>query len=920
MASSSPSPNSTPKVIETIVEAGKKAFDPNVDAAARTSGVEEYNRVIESTETWALLPALNTLIKPNVLPPWLRDPLLQTLTRLPLRQDGVRGTMEFVFSVHPSNVGKATDSSTPEKQGASITHEAVAVATRLLSSVPTSMTPQAWFSGISEQLLRLMDGEGGLDLAKTAAQVVGYGILGRKQYGAPGKLSKVIILNLGLTQISGTAGWDAFVQPLLENVNPSLRKNENSVMIKEEEDEILDLSQDKILVKSGALKISLQRLSILLLSNPSPGLCKRVLRPVLLQLWTLLSWSNPLPLTEQDFVSSARTLLQAYLRLFGNSDNVMPLIHNLLCKGSPETAERPWKYRLTGKGDIDVVEPRALDTPGIDLNWNELEDKSTTLVSLVTSACSAEEVSSIFLSLLRRWIQTAGKQEDDTKIDIRIQDQDQTSGSPIQDLVEVTVLQKLMDKAPEKLVSHFDQLVELVCQVFKADAQSPLGDDLVAVVLSLLNLVITAPTFQKSHIKPSELQVVETSLHRLSEADRAQVSPTAKNLSMLLKYRDELNDPDEPASAPSNRQIEDRKTYNLAMNYVTGGADNPPPVVSEGLNLLSGLIMAESPILDIPAITVLMSNLLADNEDYINLRVIKVFTQLANKHPKATVQELLEHYLDAQEKSPTDVRLRFGEALLQVIQRLGDTFMGDVAQQVSETLLSIAGRRGYRPKTMAKQAREEKMQKMKRKEADDAGASDLLDEDEEMTEEDKERNDILAQILQGWESKRGSEDVRIRASALSIFGTAIETSIGAIGPTLVSASVDLCISVLSMEREMETAILRRAAILNVLSFVRALDNARESGRSLGFGLTNESRDDILRTLRYVAGTDNDGLVQQHAKDVIESLETWQVASMMPSQNLPSGPELTSLAGLHVNPSGTLVDAAGRPRPRIEEVE
>ncbi|KAH6984620.1 hypothetical protein BKA56DRAFT_318010 [Ilyonectria sp. MPI-CAGE-AT-0026] len=902
MASSSTSQNSAPKVIETIVEAGKKAFEPNLDAAARASGLEEYNRVIESTETWALLPALNTLIKPNVLPPWLRDPLLQTLTRLPLRRDGVRGTMEFVFSVHPSNVGKATDSSAPEKQGASITHEAVAVATRLLSSVPASMTPQAWFSGISDQLLRLMDGEGGLDLAKTAAQVVGYGILGRKQFGAP-----------------GTAGWDAFVQPLLESLNPSLNKNEDSAMIKEE-DEIVDLSQDKILVKAGPLKTSLQRLSILLLSNPSPGLCKRVLRPVLLQLWTLVSWSNPLPLTEQDFVNPARTLLQAYLRLFGNADNVMPLVQNLLCKGSAETAERPWKYRLTGKGDIEVVEPRAFDKPGIDLNWNELEDKSTTLVSLVTSACSAEEVSSIFLNLLRRWIQTAGKQEDDTKVDILIQDQDQTPVSPVQDLVEVTVLQKLIDKAPEKLVSHFDQLVELICQVFKADTKSSLGDDLMAVVLSLLNLVVTAPTFQKSHIKADELQIVETSLDRLSKADRAQVSPTAKNLSLLLKYRDELNDPDEPTSVPSNRQIEDRKTYNLAMNYVTGGADNPPPVVSEGLNLLSSLIMAESPILDIPAITVLMSNLLADNEDYINLRVIKVFTQLANKHPKATVQELLEHYLDAQEKSSTDVRLRFGEALLQVVQRLGDTFMGDVAQQVSETLLSIAGRRGYRPKTMAKQAREEKLQKMKRKEADDAGASDLLDEDEEMTEEDKERNDILAQILQGWESKRGSEDVRIRASALSIFGTAIETNIGGIGPTLVSASVDLCISVLSMEREMETAILRRAAILNVLSFVRALDAAKEAGRSLGFGLTNESRDDILRTLRYVAGTDNDGLVQQHAKDVIESLETWQLASMMPSQNLPSGPELTSLAGLHVNPSGTLVDAAGRPRPRIEEVE
>ncbi|KPM34131.1 hypothetical protein AK830_g12442 [Neonectria ditissima] len=901
MASSSSSQASGPKVIETIVEAGKKAFEPNGDANARASGVEEYNQLIESTEIWALLPALNTLIKPNVLPSWLRDPLLQTLTRLPLRPGGVRGTMEFVFSVHPSNVGKPTDASSPQKQGASITHEAVAVATRLLSSVPMSMTPQAWFDGISDQLLRLMDGEGGLDLAKTAAQVVGYGILGRKQFGAP-----------------GTAGWNAFVQPLLENINPSLKKKEDSSM--KEEDEIIDLSQNKVLVKSGPLKISLQRLSVLLLSNPSPGLCKRVLRPVLLQLWALASWVNPLPLTVQDFVSPARTLLQAYLRLFGNTDTIMPLIQNLLNKGSIESAEQPWQYRLTGKGDIEVAEPRALDVTNMDLNWNELEDKSTALVSLVVSACSAEEISSVFLGLLRRWIQTAGKQEADTKFGIRLQDEDQAPESPIQDLVEVTVLQKLMDKAPEKLVSHFDQLLELVCQVFKADAQSPLGDDLLAVVLSLLNLVITAPTFQKSHIKPDELQTVEVSLDRLSQSDRAQVSPTARNLALLLKYRDQVDDPDEPITTPSSRQIEDRKTYNLAMNYITGGADNPPPVVSEGLNLLSGLIVAESPILDIPAVTVLMSNLLADNDDYINLRVIKVFTQLANKHPKAAVQELLEHYLDAQEKSSTDVRLRFGEALLQVIQRLGDTFTGDIAQQVGETLLSIAGRRGYRPKTMAKQAREEKLQKMKGKQTDDAEGDDLLDEDEDATEEEKARNDILAQILQGWESQRGSEDVRMRASALSIFGTAIETNIGGIGPTLVSTSVDLCVNVLSMEREMETAIVRRAAILNVLSFVRALDAAKESGKNLGFGLTNESREDILRTLRYVAGTDNDGLVQQHANDVVETLETWQMASMMPSQNLPNAPGLTSLAGLHVNPGGTLVDAAGRPRPRIEEVE
>lgn len=113
---------------------------------------------------------------------------MQTLTHIPLRRDGVRGTMEFVFSVHPSNDRKPAGTAEPQKEGASITHEAVAVATRLLSSVPASMTAQAWFDGISGQLFSLMDGVAGPDLAKTAAQIVGFGILGKKQHGAPGEL------------------------------------------------------------------------------------------------------------------------------------------------------------------------------------------------------------------------------------------------------------------------------------------------------------------------------------------------------------------------------------------------------------------------------------------------------------------------------------------------------------------------------------------------------------------------------------------------------------------------------------------------------------------------------------------------------------------------------------------------------------
>ncbi|KAJ4155173.1 hypothetical protein LMH87_000430 [Akanthomyces muscarius] len=924
MADASSAQEKKPNLIQDIVDVGKKAFNPASDAVTRDTERQRYEELVKEVDTWTLLHALNALIKPDVVPPWLRQPLMHTLTLLPLRDDGVRGTLELVFSVHPSNAGRADPSpsggqeqqSQPQKQGASITHEAVAVATKLLSSVPAGMAAEAWFAGIAGQIFALVDGTAGPDLARTAAQIVGFGILGKKVYGAP-----------------GAAGWNVFVQPLLEGVNPSLRQS-GEVKKEQEEEEVIDLSRPRVLVEADKLQQAIQRLEVLVLSNPSPGLCKRILGRVVLQVWALASWNNPSEAAQKSVHNPAKKLLRTYLQLFGNLESVKPLVSNLTCKGS-SSISTPWRYTTTVAGAVEITALPASDTSQPpDLDWTDVEYRATTLAEYISSACSAEDTSSIFLSLLRRWVETAGKQQGDNDIGL-ISPSQAESDSPMEDLMEVSVLQQLMEKAPEKLISHFDQLLELITQVFEADAKSPLGDEVISVVLSLLNLAVTAPSFQKSDIKPRELQIVEQSLDRLARGDRSDVSGTARNLGMLIKYRDELDDPDDKGKGPPDaRKIEDRRTYNLAMGYITGDKENPPPIVAEGLKLLSGLITAESPILDITAITVLLSNLLKENEDYINLQVVRMFTQLANKHPKTTMKELLDNYLDAQEKSTTDTRLRFGEALVQVIERLGQTFTGDLAQQTGETLLSIAGRRGHRPKTLARQAREERMHKLKnekraRQEAaglappreDEEEEMNTDDDEEELTDEDKAKNDVLAQIIQGWESKRGSEDIRMRTSALSILGAALESHLRGIGPVIASASVDLCLHVLTLEPELERGILRRAAIVVILSFVRALAAAQEEASSsyLGFGLTAESRADIQRSLEYIAATDNDGLVREHARDVIESLETWRVTSMLPratDAGSSDGGGLARLAGLQVNPGLS----SGQQRPRIEEIE
>lgn len=139
----------------------------------------------DRTKSLDLLAALNILIRPGRVPPWLRAKLMERLTQVPLRPDGVRTTLEFVFSAHPSSTVKVSEATVPQTKGANITQEALNLASNLLSTPPASVSPETWYSSISPQLLLLLDGDEGPEVAKVAAYVIGR-ILGRKTSGAPG--------------------------------------------------------------------------------------------------------------------------------------------------------------------------------------------------------------------------------------------------------------------------------------------------------------------------------------------------------------------------------------------------------------------------------------------------------------------------------------------------------------------------------------------------------------------------------------------------------------------------------------------------------------------------------------------------------------------------------------------------------------
>ncbi|KAL7623660.1 hypothetical protein AAE478_005212 [Parahypoxylon ruwenzoriense] len=897
-------------LVWAIENVASNAFQPSGDDASRSEGQAQFSALLSRTSTMALMSALSKLTSPGRVPPWLHVHLTDVLTLLPQRPDGVRCTLEFVFSVHPSSAVRASEAAMPQKQGANITMEALKLASNLLSTPPATVSPETWFAGIAPQLLALLDGKDGADLVKASAYVIGFGVLGRRQFGAP-----------------GSAGWKAFAEPMLAKIDPTLSSQgpaSETLVFSAGPDEVVDLRREAVLVEAGELHTALKRLSSLLDSHPNPGLTKRLLAPLMLPLWTLYSWPPVDKEFDERYRHPAKSLLQIYLKLSGSPEKFQALLENLV-DGNVDSSKLLWTYDKMGDGNLQVKQQRDATNGGdLTLDLALLESKSDTFVQLLQSVGADSDISALFLNLLRSSLTPT-----EPVREIRITAEEDGRQDPAVQLVKAKALQKMMEKLPDRLVSGWKQMLELVCQILgeSQTSSAAVNDDATAVALSLLNLIVAAPGFQRSNVRADTLASIESSLEQISRAPEADLSQTARNLSLLLKYRDAMDDPSERITAPTTRQVEDRKTYNLAISYITQ-ADSPPPVRSEGLNLLSGLIRAGSPILDIQATLVLLSSLLNEDEDYVNLTVVRLFTQLANRHPRSTAKELLEHYVDANEQETTDARLRFGEALLQVIQCLGETFTGEMATQVGEALLAIAGRRGRRPKTEARQERAERLKHMKKKAAGEAlqgGEPEPSGLDDEQTEEEKARNETIAQIVSGWQSKRGAEDVRIRASALSVFSVGIETNVAGLGATLVEGAVDLCLNALALESSPETGILRRAAVVLLLHFVRALADAHRHGRRLGFGLPDASREHIARVLEYISQTDNDGLVQQHARDVVESLQNWQLTTLVPPAEAredrgPAG--LTRLAGLDIGaaPAASLPPLEPVARPRIEEVE
>ncbi|KAL9609932.1 MAG: hypothetical protein Q9167_005328 [Letrouitia subvulpina] len=785
----------------------------------------------------------------------------------------------------------------------------------------STMSADTYFAALAPQLLQLLD-DTDLDNKRVASYIIGTGILSRRKVGAP-----------------GTIGWKLFAQSILGAFNPPANKVNP-----------LDYDFQQIQFNYDGLtplidtEQALERLSSLVLFHPNPGLVKRLVSSTFVSLWSLECFADER--RKSALAEQAWKILVTFCKISGDRKEMFRLGENLLSRGGPD-----WEYFERAQGGIAVRPHFSNQEPELDATkMIQIIDRRTEkFMDLIKSAVlDNSQIMDIADHFSSRWLNTIQSGSHETLRD------NEDIEDPLNHLLSAKITQRMFEEYKDLLATNPSSILKLVDQIIasfitdtktvlekKKNASRPsifgLGEMTcsqrtseterdeynvaISTALSLISALLSSPDFSLDAVPDALFQNLRRNITTLSSYRTSvpnSLVMSAASVAAMLDFEQHDHVPSRSDNGPSSvHQITaDRTTYRTALAYLT---DTLTPVRAQGLSLLTSLVSEDSPILDVQATVTLLLSLLQDEDEYVYLSSINTIKLLGSKHPRTVTQMLVEKYADADEESNLDVRIKVGEALLKTVEHLRAVIPQDTAEQLGNTLINVASRRGNRTKEMVDRKRVKKDEERSRERAEKGWDRGLPSVDEDDPE--REANETIARIIEGWADTGHEEDIRIRTSALSILGTAIETNAQNLGPIILSAAVDCAIAILKLEITAERAILRRAGAMIIGSVIKALDAAEERGQSIRVGFEGDNLADIITVLRYVEATDTDDLVVGHLGTLTGDLNIWReklalgLYKSKEDSGIRVGLENGRLAGLAIDPgkpSGT--------RPKIEEVD
>lgn len=899
-----------PDVVSALAEL---SFNP---ASLKEFG-SEYSHVfkdfIADIPILRLLSLLTTYLQ-QPLPPWLRPIISQELSLIPLRKQGVRFTIEFLAMSCNAKNHEISIESMISSSSLPIPAQAVEQASRLLVLPAKTMSQDEWFHQLAPQLLWLLDGNEGKELGHAAALLVA-GILSKRKTGAPGQI-----------------GWELFARPLLDAIYPQ----RHGLTRGQEHD------QEVTIVSENDLKLALQRLLLIVSSYSNSGLIKRMLTPLLLPIWAIFAHSQSRRIVNQEWTQLPGNILRRYFSIECDIHHWNKIASNLFWDGPSQWTYGPGstggiEIRLrqvkieNGTGAIDMIS-----------RISQLDQRINALVSLLLEASVTDDsVGAFFVGVTQRWLNPLQKPktllvshlEDDpfgALIDAKLSQvlatkcKDNLARSPVHvislmgQLIASSAGQlKAKTRNPMKpsgptsamLSSIFDPIKSPQSGSDGANYESLDNQDFISFALSIVTVILSSPEFKHTKETEASLKSMRPHVAYLSEPTQSGMTPVVANAASALFHLLEssflANENLAPGSAtdPLSRY---RVELQDALKELTS---SEPPDRSWALRTLHGLI--EEPeafvVVDVPSLThALLSASLADPESYVHTAAGPVIVGLARKAPHLVVSILVDVYLDVDEQTlglnngtmiedkraqleqALDFRLRVGEVLDKIVHD-GTIWEHDkhiwihrrCVRRILETCLSLASRRGRRVKSQSTRATLtaiEQQLKVQGKAAWEGPTPSLYDQEAPESNDTADLDNVL-KTVQGWAQTGLEEDLRIRASALSLLSAILEYHLPFVEQPMLDAALQVVMLTLTLELSERSAIVRRASVLVVMGLLRAWDSASDRDESDLVRMTPKQQEDVERIMLWVKSEDTDALVRDHATNVVEGFEALRVKSL-----------------------------------------
>ncbi|KAK6454265.1 protein required for cell viability [Scheffersomyces xylosifermentans] len=572
-------------------------------------------------------------------------------------------------------------------------------------------------------------------------------------------------------------------------------------------------SQGEILVSEADLNNTIN----VLISMTKKGLpydfLQALFEPILLPIWSYLNVLARLQKSNEVIIGvliSYFTFIKDHTESSTNAYGLDTIAKNLLY----DTGE--YKFEKGPNDLVQIVKTGVIDSSSKDSKvnafLNELTDCCTQLTKLL-SQLDEEFVQALFINVLKRYIHkgdTIGSDE-----------------NPFLILIDLRVLEAIGNEFKESLARTPYEMLQIV-QNFLApntrtqsraehtvisqdkdsddedsDDEDNYDDDIakqsLPILLELLSAVLSESSIDLDEKCFESLKHIQKSLKRVEGTD---LDSGIKNSVVALYDRIEilLN-----GETPVTNEHEAQNR--ILTRAITSLNDPLVPIRAHGLYLLRQLVDERSSVISLEFVINLHLVQLKDTDPFIYLNVIKGLESLLEWHQKETLVILISLYLNKNNDTELDERLKIGEVLLRFIQRADSSLVGEDARLILEATLSMI----RRPK-----------------------------DDSEM------------------------EDNRLRMSSMSLLGTCCKTNPIGILDHLEDA-LDCAIGILQLEKDKDSAIMRRAAIVLIYDLILGTSNTKE------VPFPDNYREKVVNVLRYISESDNDLLTREQAQTVLDSI-------------------------------------------------